>query len=180
MRGRVGERVGYLKNKKFLATIADVTAFLKKLNVGYAMIGGMAVAYHANPPVTPDVDFLIDTENMDPLEILLAGEGWQTVPIILKEQGLGFPDFGFAGRKPDRMDIDIISTSGDSYLSEVVSNAREVVIGSVKIPVVTVEDLIVIKTLVNRDKDFSDVRELRLKSKVDDAYIRRTLKRLHG
>lgn len=178
MSERIWSRKKILKNSVFLKTVREVTKALDRLDVGYAMIGGLAVAYHSNPPVTIDADILIDTDNMDVVEVLFTGEGWKLVPLIFRSKLKGFPKYGWAGRKAGRTDIDLISTSGDEYLSHVVANARPVDLSGVTIPMVTVEDLIVMKTLVGREKDLDDATALRLSVKVDEKYIRKMLHEL--
>lgn len=178
MAERIWSRKQILKNAMFLKTVREVTAALNKLNVNYAMIGGLAVAYHANPPVTIDADFLVDTDNMDPLEVLFLGVGWKLAPLIFMNKQRGFPKYGFAGRKAGRTDIDLISTSQDKYLSKVTRQAKPADLSGITVPMVTVEDLIVMKTLVGREKDLDDATELRLSVKVDEQYIRRTLREL--
>jgi predicted nucleotidyltransferase len=101
----------------------------------------------------------------------------ETSPILFWNKKKGFPKHGWALRKPGCTDIDLISTSRDAYLSKIVFEAKVVVLkGAIRIPMITAEDLIVMKTLVGRDKDIDDTIVLRLKTKVDEASIRRTLK----
>lgn len=175
MSERIWTRKKILENAVFLKTLKEVTDALNHAGVRYALIGGLAVAYHANPPVTIDADFLVDSDNMDILEILFQGEGWKVHPLIFATKQRGFPKYGWAIRKKGRTHIDIISTSQDEYLSKVVRGAVPVSLGGVRVPMVTAEDLIVMKTLVGRDKDLDDALALRMKMKVDEKYIRKTL-----
>jgi predicted nucleotidyltransferase len=175
MSERIWSRKKILESAIFLKTLREITGALNHADVRYALIGGLAVAYHANPPVTIDADFLVDTDNMDILEILFRGEGWEVYPLIFATKQRGFPKYGWALRKKGRTDIDIISTSRDRYLSRVVSGAIPTSLGGVRVPMVTAEDLIVMKTLVGREKDLDDATALRMKMKVDEKYIRKTL-----
>lgn len=178
MSERVWTRKKILESAVFLKTVREVTAALKKADIRYALIGGLAVAYHANPPVTIDADFLVDTDNMDILEILFKGHGWQVYPLIFRVNQRGFPKYGWAIRKKGRTNIDLVSTSGDAYLSRVVAGARPVSLKGVSVPMVTAEDLIVMKTLVGREKDIDDTIALRQARKVDEKYIKKTLESL--
>lgn len=175
MSERIWTREKVLENSVFLRTLREVTAALDRTGVKYALIGGLAVAYHANPPVTIDADFLVGTDSMDVLEVLFQGEGWRVIPLIFATKRRGLPKYGWAVRKRGRTDTDIISTSRDPYLSKAVCGAVPVSLGGVRVPMVTVEDLIVMKTLVGRDKDLDDALALRTKIKVDEKYIRKTL-----
>ena len=178
MSERIWQRKKILQDATFLKTVKEVVAALNKLGVRYAMVGGLAVAYHANPPVTIDADFLVDTENMDVLEVLFKGEGWGAYPLLFRVNQRGFPKFGWAMRKKGRTEVDLISTSSDAYLSSVTKNAVEVSFAGVLVPVVTVEDLVVMKTLVGREKDIDDTIALRQAGKVDERYVKRMLDRL--
>jgi predicted nucleotidyltransferase len=172
---RTWTRHRILRSTKFLVTAREVTKAIDRLGFRYALIGGLAVAYHANPPVTVDADILIDTDKMDILEILFRGEGWTLYPLIFQRGGPGFPKYGWTMKKHGRTGVDLISTSDDAYLSSVVGRARMVSLSGIPMPVVRAEDLIVIKTLAGRTKDLSDVVALRKAGKLDLAYIKKTL-----
>lgn len=178
MSERTWSRKKILRSPVFLKTLQEVTETLDRAGFRYALIGGLAVAYHANPPVTIDADFLVDTENMDILEIIFRGVDWDVYPLVFRHRQRGFPKYGWAARKPGRTDVDLLSTSGDSYLSQVVTTARPALLGGVRVPIVTAEDLIVLKTLVGRDKDIDDTIAIREKVEVDESYIRRMLEEL--
>lgn len=179
MPSRTWTRAKILESTKFLSTVREVTTALDRLDIRYALFGGIAVAYHANPPVTIDADFLIDTEKMDILQIIFLSGKWKVHPFVFPQRGPGFPKYGYRIQKPGRTVVDLISTSEDAYLSSVVARAKRVSLSGVPVPVVRAEDLIVIKTLANRAKDLSDVGVLR-KLKLDSVYIRRMLSILRG
>jgi hypothetical protein len=176
MSERMWTRKKILKSPMFLRTLQEITVALNKAKVKHALIGGLAVAYHANPPVTIDADFLVDTENMDVLELLFRGLGWGVFPVVFRRGNQrGFPKYGWALRRKGSTDIDVISTSGDAYLKKVVSEAVVVSLKGIRVPMVTAEDLIVMKTLVGRDKDVEDTIVLRQHVDVSEDYIKKTL-----
>lgn len=178
MSERVWSRKRILENKTFLRTIAEVTSILDGAQIAYALVGGIAVAVRANPPVTIDADFLVDTENMDIVEILFKGNGWNLAPLIFPNRGPGLPKYGFSARKRGRTDVDLISTSDDPYLVSVVASATPVRLGATQVMTITSEDLIVMKTLVGRDKDLEDTVAIRRASRVDETYIEQKLTKL--
>jgi predicted nucleotidyltransferase len=176
MNSRLSARRGVLKGARFLRTLREVMNAMNKVRWRYALIGGLAVAHHANPPVTVDADFLIDNQNMDVLEILFRGAGWRLFPIVFSTRRRGLPKFGWSARKPGRTNLDLISTSGDAYLSRVVRSARPALIGGMRVPVAMAEDLIVMKTLVGREKDIADTIALRMRGKINEKYVNRELR----
>lgn len=175
MSERIWTRRKILENKMFLKTMVEVTSILGEAEISYALVGGIAVAVRANPPVTIDSDFLVDTENVDILEVLFRGNDWSLVPLVFANRGPGLPKYGFSARKRGRTDVDLISTSGDRFLEDAVSSATVVRLGSVPVKTVTADDLIVMKTLVGRDKDLEDTIAIRRASAVDETYIERQL-----
>lgn len=178
MSKRIWSQRKILKSPVFLKTVKEVISALDHAEIRYALIGGLAVAYHANPPVTIDADFLIDTDNMDVVEVLFRGGGWEAYPLVFRHTQRGLPRYGWAVRKRGRTPIDLVSTSGDGYLSEVVKEAVPVKLGGVSVPMVSAEDLIVMKTLVGRDKDIEDTIAIRQAADVDEYTIKKTLAKL--
>jgi hypothetical protein len=77
-------------------------------------------------------------------------------------------------------DVDLILAGDDRYLSDVVAHATlEEVQKGFKIPVATSEDLVVMKTLVGREKDIEDVLAIQeTTANLDEEYIDRKLDEL--
>ena len=142
-----------------------------------ALIGGLAVAHYANPPATVDIDLLVDVESVDPLahELEVFLETWEVRPLWFSHSQKGLPRRGLRlARKDPAADVDFIVTGKDSYLKQAVQKSRVVFVQpGIDIPVICAEDLIVMKALVGRDKDLSDIDALysALKGKLDVKYI---------
>jgi predicted nucleotidyltransferase len=175
---RVWTRRKILEDKLFVRTVDEVASFMERTGLRYALVGGIAVAIHANPPVTIDADFLVGEDDMAVLRSFFKDSGWSVVPLLFSSRQKGIPTNGWAIRKKGRTSIDLISTSGDSFLMRALVSAVPREIGGHKIPVITVENLIVMKTLIGRDKDIDDTVALRQANEVDDAYINKTLEHL--
>lgn len=151
-----------------------------------ALIGGLAVSWYANPPVTPDVDFLSDIpyEKLRSRGEKLSMQKWDVFPLAFVHRQRGLPQRGVGFEKAyPYISIDILLTGEDTYLLQVLTRAKLVDIQpGFSLPIVTAEDLVVMKTLVGRDKDFEDIKELRmaLSGKLDEEYVYRTLEELES
>lgn len=168
-----------LLTKEFAETVRVVGGALTEKGISYALVGGLATAYHANPVVTVDVDFLVD-DDRSRIESAVRGLG-RLFPLRFMGRTQGLPRAGVRLVMSDvSSEVDLISASDDLFLMSTVESAKTVKIGEVLCPVITAENLIVMKTLVGRDKDLEDVFEIRkvLGDKLDETYIEKTLSRL--
>ncbi len=168
--------------KQILSSVEfDATSkVIKRLLAGldYCLIGGLAVGHYVNPPVTVDVDVLVDADQ-DALDRIAANTNTLWHSLVFHSQLKGLPRYGVAISHKDG-EIDLISTGSDEYLVRVVKNSKAVLVApKVKMPVISAEDLVVMKTLVGRDKDSDDVDELRFKVKnLNTEYIEKQLEEL--
>ncbi|MCB9665109.1 MAG: hypothetical protein H6732_13425 [Alphaproteobacteria bacterium] len=114
-----------------------VSAALTRLGIPHALVGGLAVGLHGHPRATKDVDFLV-------------GEGAfrTTVPLLtFREELAGVVQWGV---------VDLIAAlPGDPVL------LRDLALeGPGRIPVVSVEVLVVMKLRASRSQDVADVEAL--------------------
>lgn len=134
----------------------------------YCLVGGLAVAYHVNPPVTEDMDFLFrggDAETIT-LRDRLRQAGWKVSVEAVPTVGPGLPLLVVRGRLVAGSEVwlvDFIPTHGDRFLDQVVARGVPVKFGRTTIPVATAEDLIIMKSLAGREKDMEDIREIESK-----------------
>lgn len=125
------------------------------------IVGGYAVAFHARPRYTKDIDILVEPtpENADRLLAALADFGFG-------ELGLVAADFTEPGRivqlgyPPSRVDL-LTSLLGVSF-PEAWSNRVEGLYGTTKVFYLGKADLIRNKEAVGRPEDQADLRSLRL------------------
>ncbi len=175
-------RYNLLKSKKFLSTVTHVWQVFPKHS--WVLIGGLAVAHYANPPVTVDVDILFDNKNYSEFEIpdWINGEivKWKSRPLWFMTGLAGFPRKGIAFSKKGHADIDVLFTGKDKFLRSAVDDHEVLKIGGFSIPVIAPENLIIMKTLAGREKDDDDVAALwgKLGDDLDNEYINKTLSRL--
>jgi len=147
------------------------------------LIGGLAVAYYVNPPVTVDVDFLVFATTKEISEYAQGLTGWGQGPLMFTSRTKGMPKGGVRLSKvtPPEAEVDLISCGSDEYLQSVVLNSPLVEVQpGFTIKVIRPEDLVVMKTLVGRDKDIDDTVEImsKLRGKIDETYIETVLEQL--
>jgi len=180
MTERKWARKGFIQTAGFREVARVVGAELTGYD--YALIGGLAVSYYINPPVTIDTDFLVEAEfeelqktTITPLE----RKGWRVGLLRFTSIRKGFPRKGYQLKK-GKLIVDLIVTGKDEYLQGVVRNAFLSSVGGQEMKVVRPDDLVVIKSLVGRDKDLDDVAELSrvLGAKLDWGYIDRKIQEL--
>lgn len=141
-------------------TLADAVAMLDSRGLPAALIGGLAVSLRGQPRMTVDVDLvvladvdaalqLVRSLTETPFEPLFAGvEEVVTTAFILplRHRSTGI-----------RVDL-AIGMSG--FEREAIRRATRLVVGAGSVPVVTVEDLLIMKALAGRPQDEGDIRGL--------------------
>lgn len=182
MRTRKYARKNILKSDSFLATAKEIYDNFPKGS--WVLIGGLAVSHYSNPPVTVDVDVFFDDTLYDVNPVLdkMRSCGWVSRPLRFPHRQRGLPRRGVAldCDNPPSV-VDILFTGNDKFLRKMVKTGSAVLLsGGLEIPVVSAENLIVMKSLVGRDKDLDDIADLyrTLGSKLDDVYIQKTLDKL--
>jgi len=150
--------------------IPDLPSLAKSLNsngVDYIVLGGLAVMMHGGDTVTHDADIsvAVNKSNLDrlvsaltplnprPLRLAL-GAAWEfDIKCIRGPWTLFMTDVG-------RVDLVFRFPKPISY-AELRSNAIDIDVEGVKIPVMSIHDLIRIKEQTGREKDQLHVRILR-------------------
>ena len=141
----------------FGALLRDLVAWLDAARVEGVVIGGLAASILGRPRATRDVDLLV----------VLAPEQW---PEFLAIAGR----FGFHARVPDPLDlaerirvlllrhepsaIDLdVSLGGLPFEEEAVARGSRVDVEGVKVPLVSAQDLLVMKAVAHRPRDLADI-----------------------
>lgn len=181
MSNRRDAQKNVLQSADFRAAIADINERLTGKR--WALIGGLAAAAHANPPVTVDIDILMIGDHSPELSDDMRDRmfEWTMERLWFPTSQLhGLPKRGwqFHHRAGFVADLDVLLADGDEFLTHAVESA--VVVGTVPAKVITAEDLIIMKSLVGRDKDWEDILDLQrtLEGKLDEAYVERMLNEL--
>lgn len=145
--------------------LLDAVAVIERLNVPYAIMGGLAARAWGLPRPTFDADVAVavDPEGLQRLFEALEHEGFD----VPAEHKTGFLDViaGFKKAKVNRVlarhvwETDIFVVHGD-FLHSALARAREATIGASRVRVMAPEDLVLLKLIANRRKDLADVEEI--------------------
>lgn len=141
----------------FVACIASLNARRAR----YLLIGGYAVAFHARPRATKDVDVWIDRTPANAKRVQAAlAEFLGTAPdAISLEKLLDERTVLVLGRSPVRIDV-LTSLEGLTFASAW-RRRVEATFGGEPASYIGLEDLITVKELAGRPVDRDDVRVLR-------------------
>ena len=140
--------------KRLSRQIGEVVGALNDAAVGFALIGGLALASHKVVRATQDIDLLIDADDADRVDSLLKGLGYRCL--------YRSADAGNHLRGDERVDLLYASRPiARRFLSG--ATQRETTFGNLR--VVSTEGLIAFKLqgLVNdprRTQDLEDIRAL--------------------
>lgn len=143
-----------------LKSVNDVLSWLDRRGVPAVFIGGLAASILGRPRVTRDVDILIE----------LSEEGWDEFVLSGEQYGLrrriqDCVDFARKSRVflmrhvASGIDVDLI-VAGLDFEREVIARAIKTHVGGMKIPLATVEDLIIMKSIAQRGRDTADIEAL--------------------
>jgi len=146
---------------------------LLRFNSTYLVIGGISAGILGEPRFTADVDILLFIELTD-LPVFLSGMRKAGAVLAIREQVELARKYGALRFRMGQTWVDCLI--GDSVFDfEAVSRRRLVSWQGVKIPIPTPEDLILMKLVVGRGKDWSDAMAIagRCGKKLDAAYMKR-------
>lgn len=130
--------------------------------VKYLIIGGYAVAKHAEPRYTKDLDIWISNsrENAERVFQSLKEFGAPLQDISIED--FTIPTLVFQiGIEPSR--VDILMGLKDLDFDECWERRATAIIGEIEIQFISIDDLIFNKQLAGRPQDLRDVEILRLK-----------------
>jgi len=146
---------------------------LNKNKVKYLIAGGMAINLHGIPRFTKDLDILIDqslknlaalTKALDKLgfkpkvpvktRVFLNPENWARWK---KEKGM--IALNFYNPKNPYEEIDLLIYTPVSY-EDAVKNRTSISIGSMKLNVVSLKDLMKMKKKAGREQDRADIKSI--------------------
>ena len=149
--------------------IARICNLFHENNIPFAVVGGYAVAMHGVARGTFDVDIItvIDEENLRKIETALnsigmrpilpvsAGDLFANLEKYKRERNLVAWNFMHPTRMRDSLDIVITDDMRDFEIIEVDSDFG-------KIPTLSLDSLIQMKSRVNREQDLKDIAALKL------------------
>lgn len=147
-------------NEHLIPTLTDAISLLHAESLPCAVIGGLAVSARGQPRVTADIDMVVATDVEGMLGLLGT---LPTTPFEPLFQGVDevierayLPPMR---HRQHRIKVDLaVGMSG--FERQAVARAKPVQLAGVSVPVVTTEDLILMKTLAGRDQDQLDLQML--------------------
>lgn len=145
---------------RLLPTLADAVSLFHARRIPCAVIGGLAVSLRGLPRMTVDVDLVIHADLDDGLHLARDLPSTPFLPLFEGVEEVVTSAFILPLRhRTTGVRVDVaIGMSG--FERDAVSRATPVVLGAVAIPVVSVEDLLVMKALAARPQDEADIRGL--------------------
>ena len=143
---------------QFEATLASLAAVLRERAVPYALMGGLAVAAWGAPRATEDIDLLAEVSPSAELDRALRAAGFEAewrrgaaddpIPLLLHLRRRSGPP------------LDVVCATR-AWEREMLTRAVRLRLGrSLEVPVVALEDLIVLKLLAGGPGDLTDVADL--------------------
>ena len=158
---------------RLIGAVADLTAWLKAQGVPGAFIGGLAANLLGRPRITKDVDAVVLLGNLDLESFLAAGVRFGFAPRISDAV-----TFAAKNRvlllihEPSKTEVDV-SLGVLPFEQESVDRASIITVAGVSFPLVSPEDLIVMKALARRARDVADIEAvLDVQSEVDLERVR--------
>lgn len=155
----------------------DYLGIFRKLNeegIRYLVVGGVAMNLLGVPRATYDIDILIDLEddNINALMRLMKEWGFKPkVPISVMDfadkakrddwiRTKNMKAFNLVNARWALSEIDIIIDAPVGY-TEARKRARKITVQGVPIPVISIDDLIIMKRAAGRALDKADIQYLR-------------------
>jgi predicted nucleotidyltransferase len=152
----------------------DLLKILDDAKVEFVLVGGLAVALHGYQRVTMDVDVVLamDEQNLQRFLSAAKQSGLRpTIPVQLDSlaqpelierwyREKGMLAFSLRGAETMATVMDVLVRPVVPF-AELRRDALMVAVGSVNVPVASIEHLIAMKTGTGRGKDAIDIEELR-------------------
>ena len=136
-----------------------------------ALIGGQAVNCWVEPRITLDVDVTVmsDGEIVRDVVARFVAEGF-TILMKQDDGAASGPDFVRMRHAETSVELDMMVAKTEFETTVI---GRAVAAPGLPLPVATVEDLLVLKLLASRNKDWKDLYDLGKLPDVDWAYVER-------
>lgn len=151
-----------------------ITEFNRR-GIQYALAGGWAYSALVEPRATTDIDLLMLMEqpSREGLQSLFSPLFASTVvhpsPMVFKGISI-WRCVGIAGNQEVVVDVLLADSV---YLQTALAHRRMVVFGMLQVPILAIEDLVLLKTLAGRLQDLADLEKIRVRQDlhIDHGYI---------
>ena len=161
------------------AAVVAVHEVLVAGAVSHAFGGALALAYHAEPRGTVDIDVNVFAPSVDDAEGHLARLGYQRE--AMDTEPLPIAGIRFR-RTTDPFPVDLFHSLDPAY-EEIEARVQRVPFGPdrIEIPILSAEDLVMFKLSFGRDQDWVDLRRVcQAQPDLDVGYVERQLLHLRG
>ena len=156
--------------------LSTLIADFNKRGLLYALAGGWAYSALVEPRATTDIDLLllIDQPSREGLQSLLSPQFDSLVvhPAPMVFHGISiWRTVGICGEQ--EVVVDILLADSE-YLRMSLERRRMVEFGSLQIPILAIEDLILLKTIAGRLQDQADLEKIRARQDelgIDWGYV---------
>ncbi len=138
---------------------SDLLAEFAREGVEFVVVGGYAVAFHARPRATKDIDLVIrgSTDNLERVARALARFGAPR-NVVDAARTLGDDQILYLGQPPLR--IDLLRSIDGVGIETLFANAVTTSWNGNVVSIISIDDLIANKRAANRPQDQLDVRLL--------------------
>ena len=170
----------YPISSDFDNAISKVVDLLNSMKIEYALIGGVAVARYGIIRPTRDIDVLLYIEKIRIPDFLkkLKNEGYTfDEKTVLKE----LSDDYFSSVEYKKISIDILLPS-IPFFRKILKGSKKVEMFGKVVPVIDVNDLIILKSIAFREQDKVDIKGIVAagSERIDISYIHSQIKTLYG
>jgi len=148
-----------------LNVFEEFKRFIKELEgrrVRYALIGGVAMAFYAEPRFTRDIDLLVDTDDFNKVKGILEKDGYfeSASPWTFRNVAIELHRFLKVVNEEDEMLIDIL-VAKDEEVRKVIRDAVEAESEEGRIMLANKKDLIWLKKTRDSKQDQADIERLK-------------------
>ena len=163
--------------ESFLAqSLSTLITDFNRRSLQYALAGGWAYSALVEPRATTDIDILLLLEqpSRDQLQLLLSSlfDSIIVHPTAMVFRGVSiWRCVGILNNQ--EVVIDLLLADSE-YLRTALARRRKILFHTLSVPIVTVEDLILLKTLAGRLQDQADLEKIKIRQdelRVDWAYV---------
>ena len=137
-----------------------IVAVIDNNNLEYALVGGVAMAFHDEPRFTKDIDILLIPEDIAKLENILSKNGYveSTTPWTFKNVDMTLHRYLKIEEK-EHLQLDVL-TANEKRSKQIIKNALEAESEQGVVRVATKKDLIWMKKQRDSDQDKVDIKKL--------------------
>ena len=159
-----------------IEALSGLIAELNRRGAEYALAGGWAYSALVEPRATTDIDLLILIDQPSPKTIqeLLSSVFGSTVvhPTPMRFQGITI--WRAVGIRHEQEVIVDLLLADSEYLRTALARRRTISFGTLRVPILTLEDLVLLKTLAGRLQDLADLEKIEARKEelgIDRQYV---------